>query len=173
MSVSGIATHPDLQSQAMAAFKRGSKTKYMIFGLNDKKTQIVLLNSVDFDEETAPAPGKTREEHNYDKFVKDLTNRDPVSGKLLDGQQYVFRWGIYHLEYVTNESTPRPAHKFILFSWADDEAGIEYRTVRFQLPSSFAAMNEVMKTGKQIQANDLDTLDYPTVVGLAGGKATE
>ncbi|KAN0123373.1 actin depolymerizing factor [Russula decolorans] len=96
---SGVSAHPDCLT-AYEALKLRKKSKYIIFRLNDKKTDII--------------PEKELLSGDYDEFLKDLPETE-------------CRWAVYDLEFQNDEGSLR--NKIIFFQWSPDGAKIKDKMV--------------------------------------------
>jgi cofilin len=74
--------------ETFQAFKMGKKFKYVIFGVSNDNTEIIVL--------------KTSDSPSYDEFVADLPETD-------------CRWAVYDFEYEKEDGGKR--NKICFFSW--------------------------------------------------------
>ncbi|KAF5092431.1 hypothetical protein D0Z03_002864 [Geotrichum reessii] len=94
MSRSGVSVN----DESLAAFndlKLKKAHKYVIFSLNDNKTEIVV--------------SKTSSQNDYEDFLADLPEND-------------CRYAVYDFEYDTSDSGKRS--KIVFFTWSPDTAPI-------------------------------------------------
>jgi len=91
---SGIGVNPECL-EAFQELKLGKKSKYIIFTINDDKTEVVV-------EKKSPSA-------NYEDFLADLPEQE-------------CRWAIYDFEY---EKEGGKRNKITFFSWSPDDAKIK------------------------------------------------
>lgn len=121
----------------MSAFndlKLGKKHKFIIFGLNEKKTHIVV-------EETST-------EQNYEAFIEKL----PENG---------CKYAIYDFEYEIGGGEGKRS-KIVFFTWSPDTASVRDKMVYASSKDSLRrALNGV---STDIQGTDFSEVSYETVL---------
>jgi len=95
---SGVSANPDCLS-VFEELKLKKKHKYIIFKLNDTKTEIVPLKTSSGD---------------YDEFLEDLPETE-------------CRWAVYDLEFTNEEGGLRK--KIVFVNWSPDDAKIKDKMV--------------------------------------------
>ncbi|ESK95225.1 actin depolymerizing factor [Moniliophthora roreri MCA 2997] len=94
---SGVQVNPACL-QEYQTLKLGKKIKYIIFNLNDAKTEIIVE--------------KKSESSNYDDFLADLPEGD-------------CRWAVYDFEFDKEGAGKR--NKLCFFSWSPDDAKVKQK----------------------------------------------
>ncbi|KAK7028109.1 cofilin [Paramarasmius palmivorus] len=96
---SGVTVNPQCLSEYQS-LKLGKKFKYIIFNLNNDKTEIIVE--------------KTSESQDYDEFLTDLPEGE-------------CRWAVYDFEFDKEGAGKR--NKLCFFSWSPDDAKIKQKMV--------------------------------------------
>jgi cofilin len=96
---SGVSAHPDCLTK-FEELKLRKKIKYIIFRVNDSKTEII--------------PEKESLSSDYDEFLQDLPENE-------------CRWAVYDLEFQKDEGGLR--QKIIFLHWSPDGAKIKDKMV--------------------------------------------
>ncbi|KAI9512379.1 actin depolymerizing factor [Russula earlei] len=96
---SGVTVNPDSVAQ-FQDLKLKKKHKYIIFGLNEDKTEIIVL--------------KSSTSKDYEEFLVDLPENQ-------------CRWAVYDLEFLKEEGGLR--NKIIFYHWSPEGAKIKDKMV--------------------------------------------
>ncbi|ODV60910.1 cofilin ASCRUDRAFT_76258 [Ascoidea rubescens DSM 1968] len=133
MSISSVSVS-DKSITAFHSLKLGKKLKYIIFALNDEKTEIVVE--------------KTSSSTDYADFLEDLPEAD-------------CRYAIYDFEYTISQGEGKRS-KIVFFSWSPDDAKIRNKMVYASSRDGLRrALNGVYA---DIQGTDLSEVSYDTVL---------
>ncbi|CEH15784.1 actin depolymerizing factor [Ceraceosorus bombacis] len=92
---SGVKVNPKCLEE-FQALKLGHKTKYIIYGLSEDKTEIVVL--------------KTSTSDKYEEFLKELPADDCL-------------WAVYDFEFSKGDDGKRS--KIVFIAWSPDDARIK------------------------------------------------
>ncbi|KAG1873816.1 actin depolymerizing factor [Suillus subluteus] len=96
---SGVAAAPECLEK-FAQLKMSKSLKYILFKLNDRRTEIVI--------------DKTSGNPDYEEFLENLPS---------DG----CKWAVYDFSYTSDDGSPR--NKLCFFSWSPDNAPIRAKMV--------------------------------------------
>lgn len=114
--------------------KLGKKYKFIIFSLNDKKTEIVV--------------DKTSTDQDYEKFVEALPEND-------------CRYAIYDYEYEIGNGEGKRS-KIIFYIWSPDTAPVRSKMV--YASSKDALRRALNGVASEIQGTDFSEVAYETVL---------
>ncbi|CAH6719728.1 cofilin [[Candida] jaroonii] len=133
MSRSGVSVADDSLS-AFNDLKLGKKYKYIIFGLNDSKTQIIV--------------DKTSTDSDYESFIGDLPENS-------------CKYAIYDFEYEIGGGEGKRS-KIVFFTWSPDTASIRDKMIYASSKDSLRrALNGV---SSDIQGTDFSEVSYEAVL---------
>jgi len=124
--------------KAFEELKLGKKSKYIIFTLNDKKSEIIV--------EKVSLGG------DYDDFVEDLPATE-------------CRWGVFDLEYKKDGEGEGKRNKLIFVSWSPDGAKIKDKMVTAS--SRDALRRSLNGIAVEVQATEFSEVAKETVVEKA------
>ncbi|ODQ67859.1 cofilin [Nadsonia fulvescens var. elongata DSM 6958] len=133
VSRSGVTVN----DEALTAFnelKLGRKTKYIIFALNDSKTEIVVSS--------------TSNSESYDDFLADLPEND-------------CRYAIYDFEYETASGEGKRS-KIVFYTWSPDTAPIRPKMV--YASSKDSLRRALTGISADIQGTDFSEVAYDTIL---------
>ncbi|GMM31811.1 cofilin [Martiniozyma asiatica (nom. inval.)] len=133
MSRSGVA----VSDEALKAFndlKLGKKYKYIIYALNDSKTEIVV--------------DKTSTSASYDDFVAELPETE-------------CKYAIYDFEYEISAGEGKRS-KIVFYQWAPDTASIRAKMV--YAASKDALRRALNGVSADIQGTDFSEVSYESVL---------
>ncbi|KAF3921472.1 Cofilin [Orbilia brochopaga] len=139
MSRSGVA----VASECIEKFdelKLGKKLKYVIYKLNDTKTQVTV--------EKDDRGSEGDYEKVYEEFIANLPETD-------------CRWAIYDFEYELSSGEGK-RNKICFISWSPDDAGIRSKMVYSS--SKDALRRSLSGVAVEIQASDFSEVSYETVL---------
>ncbi|MGW2600014.1 actin-binding ADF family protein [Streptomyces klenkii] len=135
MSRSGVGLSNDCVKK-FDELKLKKQLKYIIYKLNDDKTEIVV------DQDSSDDQGAT-----YDSFIGKLPEDD-------------CRWAIYDFDYQNNEGRPR--NKVVFFAWSPEGAPIKSKMV---YSSSKDALRRALSgVGVEVQGTDFDEVSHESVL---------
>ncbi|KAF7314514.1 Actin depolymerizing factor [Mycena kentingensis (nom. inval.)] len=135
-SSSGVPVHDDCLEQ-FNILKLKKTLKYIIYGLNDKFTEIVVKS--------------TSASTDYEDFIKELPENEP-------------RWAVYDLEFEKEEGGGI-RNKIIFYSWVPGDAKVKARMVAAS--SKEALRRLLLGVATEIQGTDYSEVDYETVLEKA------
>ncbi|CCD26190.1 cofilin NDAI_0H00160 [Naumovozyma dairenensis CBS 421] len=141
MSRSGVAV-ADESLSAFNDLKLGKKYKFILFALNDEKTEIVVK--------------ETSTDQSYDAFLEKLPENDCL-------------YAVYDFEYEINASEGKRS-KIIFFTWSPDVAPIRSKMV--YASSKDALRRALNGIAVDIQGTDFSEVSYEDVLDkVSRGKA--
>ncbi|MEV8535852.1 actin depolymerization factor/cofilin-like domain-containing protein [Streptomyces sp. NPDC051211] len=116
--------------------KLKKQLKYVVYKLNDNKTEIVVENDSSDDQEAT-----------YDSFLERLPEKD-------------CRWAVYDFDYHNAEGAPR--NKIVLFAWSPEGSPIKSKMV---YSSSKDALRRALSgVGVEVQGTDFDDVSHESVL---------
>ncbi|KAI9016792.1 hypothetical protein DFJ74DRAFT_678480 [Hyaloraphidium curvatum] len=134
--------------EAYNALKLGKKYQYLVFKLSDDLKQIVV-------EKTAPANAdKSGAEAEYKAFVASLPKDDCL-------------YAVYDF-FFSSSTGDGERNKILFISWVPDTAKVKQKMVYAGSKSELRKRFEGVSA--EIQATDLDELDYEAVLEKVGKK---
>ncbi|ODQ76920.1 hypothetical protein BABINDRAFT_55433 [Babjeviella inositovora NRRL Y-12698] len=133
MSRSGVSV-ADESLSTFNELKLGKKLKYVIFSLNDKKTEIVVE--------------KTSDEQDYEKFLEDLPEND-------------CRYAVYDFEYEIGGGEGKRS-KIVFFTWSPDTAPVRAKMV--YASSKDALRRALNGVSTDIQGTDFSEVAFESVL---------
>ncbi|KAF3931800.1 Cofilin [Dactylella cylindrospora] len=141
MSRSGVGLHNDCISR-FEELKLKKSLKYIIYGLNATKTEVVIISDSSSDEVPSDSQGA------YEKFLTHFPGNE-------------CRWGVYDFEFE-KEPGEGKRNKICFFSWSPDDAPIRSKMV---FASSKDAIRRALAgIGVEIQGTDFSEVAYETVL---------
>ncbi|CCE63502.1 hypothetical protein TPHA_0F00150 [Tetrapisispora phaffii CBS 4417] len=133
MSRSGVAV-ADESLSAFNDLKLGKKHKFILFGLNDNKTEIVVK--------------ETSNDDSYDTFLEKLPENDCL-------------YAVYDFEYEISGNEGKRS-KIIFFTWSPDTAPVRSKMV--YASSKDALRRSLNGVAADIQGTDFSEVAYETVL---------
>lgn len=133
MSRSGVAVD-DESLQAFNDLKLGKKYKFILYGLNDDKTSIVVK--------------ETSNNESYDDFLAKLPENDCL-------------YAIYDFEYELGGNEGKRS-KIVFFTWSPDTAPVRSKMV--YASSKDALRRALTGVSADIQGTDFSEVSYETVL---------
>ncbi|CCH61176.1 hypothetical protein TBLA_0E01170 [Henningerozyma blattae CBS 6284] len=133
MSRSGIAV-ADESLKAFNDLKLGKKYKFVLYALNDAKTEIIVK--------------ETSKDESYDTFLEKLPENDCL-------------YAVYDFEYEIS-GTEGKRSKIIFFTWAPDTAPVRSKMV--YASSKDALRRALNGVSSDIQGTDFSEVAYETVL---------
>jgi len=135
---------------AYQELKLGHKYKYILYQLNDAKTEIISV--VKREAKGEEMTKLKTEEEKYGLFLKDLQKDSKC------------RWGVYDFEYELEGRR----NKLTFISWAPAASKIKDRMVFAS--SKDALRRSLVGIGAEVQGSDEDEVAYTTVLDKVRGK---
>jgi len=133
MSRSGVAVH-DSSLTAFNELKLGKTHKFVIYAINDAKTEIVV--------------SKASAEDKYDDFVAELPEND-------------CRYAVYDFEYETPSGEGKRS-KIVFFIWSPDTAPVKAKMI--YASSKDAIRRALNGVSTEVQGTDFSEIAYETVL---------
>jgi len=146
MSRSGVAVSNDCVAK-FNELKLGKNLSYVIYALNDKGTEIVVLAEGEKDDSSP--------EDKYNKFLEHL-------------QEKVCRYAVYDFEYELAGGEGKRS-KILFYTWSPDDAPVRQKMI---YASSKDALRRAFNgVAGEIQGTDFSEIAYETVMGkIAKGR---
>ncbi|CAG99054.1 cofilin [Kluyveromyces lactis] len=133
MSRSGVAV-ADESLNAFNDLKLGKKYKFILYALNDSKTEIIVK--------------ETSAEQDYDKFLEQLPENDCL-------------YAVYDFEYELGNNEGKRS-KIVFFTWSPDTAPVRSKMV--YASSKDALRRALNGVSSDIQGTDFSEVAYESVL---------
>ncbi|KAF9782399.1 actin depolymerizing factor [Thelephora terrestris] len=140
---SGVGLHNECLT-VYQELKLGHKYKYILYALNDAKTEIVAESKREV--KSKEIADLTSEEEKYKLFLQDLTKGSTC------------RWGVFDFEYFVEGKR----NKLTFISWAPASSKIKERMVFAS--SKDALRRSLVGIATEVQGSDEDDIAYETVL---------